>query len=424
MSKATKFLWAILSAACLMQSANIDAKGGGGTTTPVDTLPINLQAEIALSEDILGSLSLSGNTIAANCRYTSATGVLMNAMCMLQKTATGWVLQGKVSPLPAASKLVREPVLNGNTLLIPVYDPITTNYEYYVFVRNTTGLWVQQTKIVPTAGEVFGSWAGLSGDTLAIAASSPTGLPNGGAAVFQRTTTTTGVAWTRQASLKLPVGNLYAPSVALSGDTAVVTGSNNGIDGAAYVYKRTGTLWVQQAKLVSNDTTPFSDGFGYSSAISGDNIIIGAPYAAGKNPKYSAWGTDGRYWPGYASVAGAAYTYHRTNGIWKQEAKLERSLTAANPMDYFGNDVVANGDAVMVRAAGSNDRAASVYVYQRSLTGTWPLVSKVDPEGTYISLTLPGFDRSIGLEGNTYVSAGRHNLLGQPLKRRIFVFNK
>ena len=47
--------------------------------------------------------------------------------------------------------------------------------------------------------------------------------------------------------------------------------------GAAYVFTRIGTTWIQPAYLkASNTNTGSSDFFGYSVAMSGDTVVVGA----------------------------------------------------------------------------------------------------------------------------------------------------
>jgi hypothetical protein len=86
-------------------------------------------------------------------------------------------------------------------------------------------------------------------------------------------------------------GDVFGSSVAISGDTVVVgaasedssatgVGGNQsdnsaGDSGAAYVFVRSGTTWSQQAYLKASNTGA-SDRFGYSVAISGDSVVVGA----------------------------------------------------------------------------------------------------------------------------------------------------
>ena len=79
---------------------------------------------------------------------------------------------------------------------------------------------------------------------------------------------------------------------------------DNGIDaGSAYVFKRTGTSWAQEAKLLPSDGAS-DDNFGFSVSISGDYAVVGAHF------------DDDR---GFDS--GSAYVFKRSGTSWAQEAK-------------------------------------------------------------------------------------------------------
>ena len=77
----------------------------------------------------------------------------------------------------------------------------------------------------------------------------------------------TGTTWTHQAVLEPPSGPPSTAGgtwVALSGDTAVLLNDAGDVDGvlrgAAYVFRRTGTTWVQEAR-VTPDIADVSDRF-------------------------------------------------------------------------------------------------------------------------------------------------------------------
>ncbi len=90
--------------------------------------------------------------------------------------------------------------------------------------------------------------------------------------------------WNELAALVPPSGSqIFGESVAISGDTVVVgapytTVNGNAYEGAAYVFVKPASGW-QNIKLVATLTA--SDGqasyhFGNSVAISGDTIVVGA----------------------------------------------------------------------------------------------------------------------------------------------------
>ena len=113
--------------------------------------------------------------------------------------------------------------------------------------------------------------------------------------------------WTQQAKLvgAGAIGNAdQGSSVSLSsnGNTALVGGPFDNDDaGAAWVFKRSGRVWKQQAKLVATGT---SFVFGHSVALSGkgNTAIVGGPLDNGS--------------------AGAAWVFVRSHGVWSQQAKL------------------------------------------------------------------------------------------------------
>ena len=158
----------------------------------------------------------------------------------------------------------------------------------------------------------------------------------------------------------------FGISVSISGDYAVigayldVIGSSPG-QGSAYIFIKSGNGWVEQAKLVAADGT-FDDYFGYSVAISGDYVIVGAIQ--------EDIGTN--------SNQGAAYIFFRNGASWTQQAKLVASDGGVN--DNFGTSVEIENEYVIIGAQydaiGSNLNQGSAYVYLRSGT-TWSFQSKL-----------------------------------------------
>ncbi len=79
-------------------------------------------------------------------------------------------------------------------------------------------------------------------------------------------------------------GDHFGFSVAISGSTVVVgadAADGSATDqGATYVFVRSGTSWNQQAKLTADDNGSLG-GFGLGVALSGDTALVGAPARAG-----------------------------------------------------------------------------------------------------------------------------------------------
>jgi hypothetical protein len=153
----------------------------------------------------------------------------------------------------------------------------------YVFVRAAT--WLQQAKLTASdaaAGDFFGNSVAFSGSTAVVGAMNKNNQA-GAAYVFVRSGTT----WTQQAKLTASdgiTGDEFGSSVALSGSIAVVgaPGKVNFV-GAAYAFVRSGTTWLQRAKVGATDTVG-ADDFGASVAVfsrpAGTIAVVGAPTKA------------------------------------------------------------------------------------------------------------------------------------------------
>jgi len=195
----------------------------------------------------------------------------------------------------------------------------------------------QQAKLLASdgaGGDLFGWSVSVSGDTAVIGAwwDDDSGTNSGSAYVFRFN----GWSWVQQAKL-LPsdgaAGDDFGLSVSVSGDTAVIGArfddDNDPNSGSAYVFRYSGSSWVQQAKLLAADGAA-GDNFGLSVSVSGDTAVIGAPQ-------------DDDY-------LGSGYVF-RLNGLsWIQEAKL---LGDDGPgYDHLGCSVSVSGDTTLVGAPG------------------------------------------------------------------------
>ncbi|MBH31266.1 MAG: hypothetical protein CMG71_04655, partial [Candidatus Marinimicrobia bacterium] len=106
----------------------------------------------------------------------------------------------------------------------------------------------------------------------------------------------------------------FGRSVAIDGDYAIVgaNGDDDGgyLSGSAYIFKRNGTEWSQEDKIVASDAAN-QDYLGFSVAISGDYAIVGAYLD-----------DDG------GSNSGSAYIFKRNGTEWSQEDKIVASDAA------------------------------------------------------------------------------------------------
>jgi hypothetical protein len=258
----------------------------------------------------------------------------------------------------------------------------------YVFTRNSaTGVWSQQAYLKASntgANDWFGTSVALSGDSLAVGAShessAATGINgdqannsagfSGAVYVFTRNPAT-GV-WSQQAYLKASNTGAFMQfglSVALAGDTLAVgtpfessaaTGVNgdqtnnsaSSSSGAVYVFTRTGGAWTQQAYVKASNTNAV-DFFGWSVALDGDSLAVGAI-----QEDSAATGVGGNQTNNSATDSGAVYLFTRTGGVWSQQAYVKASNTEAG--DQFGTSVALAGDTLAVGAISEDSAATGV----------------------------------------------------------------
>ena len=155
----------------------------------------------------------------------------------------------------------------------------------------------------------------------------------------------------------------FGYSVALSGDTLAVgayledSGSDITPDdaatdsGAVYVFTRTGGIWEQQAYLKASNIDA-GDNFGISVALSGDTLAVGAHYEDS-----STKGVDSEP-DELATWAGAVYVFTRIGTEWSQHAYIKASNTEDN--DKFGISVALSGDTLAVGARGEDSETTGI----------------------------------------------------------------
>jgi hypothetical protein len=161
---------------------------------------------------------------------------------------------------------------------------------------------------------LFGVWAAISGDTIAIAAP-------------REDSNATGV----------------------NGDQNNNSAPNSG---AVYVFQRSGTNWIQQAYVKSSNTGA-GDGFGELTDIEGDLLVIGA-----EGEDSSATGVNGAQNNNGATDSGAAYVFARSGTNWGHLAYLKASNTG--PADAFGPVVSLSGSSLLITAPFEDSNATGI----------------------------------------------------------------
>ena len=172
-------------------------------------------------------------------------------------------------------------------------------------------------------------------------------------------------------------GDYFGYTVVVDGHTIVAGAPQNGDGGAAYVLTQRGARWDEEQKRLGDDTVG-GDLFGSAVAVSGDTLVVGAPY-------------ENRH----GDYAGAAYVLTRNEGgadAWRQVTRLP---IAANDHDKLGSAVDIDGDLLVVGVPGG-DRA---HICERNDNGTdaWSIVCTVNGASN------TNFGHSVAVSGDTVV---------------------
>ena len=267
------------------------------------------------------------------------------------------------------------------------------------------------------AWDHFGTSVAIAGSTIVVTASDDDdgGSKSGSVYVFR--TTDDGATYSQVAKLTAADAAMYdffGYSVAIDGATAVVGAMGDGVDGgdddagdrsgAAYVFLTTdnGATYGQVAKLVASDVTP-GDYFGWSVAIDGNTIVVGANKMYNGDP-------------------GAAYVFRTSDGgaTYDQVAKLMASDAADG--DDFGQSVAIDGDTVMIGASQYHTGPGAVYVFRTSDGGsTYSQVAKLTASDAAMHDLFGG---SVAIDGGTVVVGARFEDDGGSQSGAVYVFRE
>src|SRR5665213_1480764 len=210
--------------------------------------------------------------------------------------------------------------------------------------------------------------------------------------------TRSGGVWTQQGNKLVGSGVVgyaslgWSVSLSADGNTAIVGGPyDNSSAGAAWVWTRSGGVWTQQGnKLVGSGVVGYaSQGWSVSLSADGNTAIVGGPYDNG--------------------IAGAAWVWTRSGGIWTQQGnKLVGSGGEGHAYAQQGESVSlsADGNTVIVGGIGDNGNVGAAWVWTRS-GGVWiQQGNKLVGSGAAGPDAQQGTSVSLSSDGNTAIVGG------------------
>ncbi len=140
--------------------------------------------------------------------------------------------------------------------------------------------------------------------------------------------------------------------------------------------------------------TQGGDDFGYSVAVSGSTLVVGAPFASD-----------------VCANCGAAYVYTAVNGDWTnlvQTATLRQS-SGQNEPGGFGSPVAISGDTIIVGGFDAGLQASATYLYVNpsgDATQTAELTTSVPNGGELNSVAIEGGIVVVGMTAAAAVPRG------------------
>lgn len=139
--------------------------------------------------------------------------------------------------------------------------------------------------------------------------------------------------------------------VAVDGDRILIGSEDD--RGTVYVFRRKGAAYLPEQAMTPSGVLQ-GEGFGSSVSIHGDVLVSGAPSANSRR--------------------GAVIIYRFTNSEWVKEKRIQAPLEVTHG-EYFGTTVAIHGDWLVV-AAPQHQQAGAAYIYHR-IDGVWTETQKV-----------------------------------------------
>ena len=252
------------------------------------------------------------------------------------------------------------------------------------------GFWVQQSKLKALNGALndrFGYSVSISNDIAVVGSyfDDSAGSNSGAAYIYEYS----GGMWHQTAKLMADDAVFNAQfgfAVSIEGNRVAIAANrdpNSGLSsGAVYIFEKS-MSWTQKQKLTAIDSTT-NDNFGYSVSLSGNRILISAPFDDDNG-----------------SNSGSVYIFDLVNNVWTQSSKH----TATDTTFLYGESVSLLGDRFIVGSRTNNSSKGAVYVYDWNGVIWMPTTTLLASDGSNsdsfgISVSLSTDRILVGANGN------------------------
>jgi hypothetical protein len=335
-----------------------DVEGGGNQSSIVEVYVRHRSGKWVYDSTILPPPEggLFGESIAlrgdlALITGTATTGIFSyHTVHVFRRTESEWRYVQTVSPpvLSFFDSFGRSMAIDGHTAVIGSF--ITNSAHVYRITREGT-LEFQQTLTVdvPFAGAVFGRSVAVEGNTILVGAAGD--VQQGAVYVFERF----GGEWQQMQKLVSSNPALtmdFGFTLALDGRVAVITsavedfvsdGPSAVHAGAAYVFIRSGGVWIEQQRLTGDLNHGF---FGSNVAIDDGHILVGERVGIGQE------------------ATSRVLHFERIRGAWVPVAQFTQGPGITQfGVAVLGQSIGVSHATAFIGAAGLHSGVGDVLVY-------------------------------------------------------------
>ena len=353
-----------------------------------------LKASDAEAGDQFGiSVSISGTYVIVGANSDDDMGNNSGSAYIFKYNEAHWIQETKLNDFGTSEgdNFGWSVSISGELAIVSaIYD---NNVGSSFIFKSSDAIWIEEDTLTAIDAELydhFGYSVFISGNYAVVGATGDD--DRGSAYVYKRQLFPLppyGYRWGRKAKLSASDGEIndgFGISVSINDDYAVIGApfddDGGSGSGSVYIFKRDGSNWIEETKLIPNDASS-GDEFGRSASICGNYILVGAWYDNENG-----------------SSSGSAYVFKRSGTLWIEEEKLTAS--DGEEGDHFGCSVSIDGDLVVVGASRDDDllnNSGSAYIFKRNGT-SWNQVSKLtasDPT------ELHEFGHSVSISGDVVI---------------------
>jgi hypothetical protein len=251
----------------------------GGTWTQQAKVTAN---DYAAGDEFGFSVSISGDYAIVGAPYNDANGADSGSAYIFHRVGTTWTQQAKLSPGDPANgdEFGRSVDIDGDYAIVGTPGKNSNQGFSYIFVRSGT-TWSQHTKIGATGSSHLGCSVSISNDTVVMGAYG-TNSNTGAAHIYQLIGTSWYGKGTLTSSDGI-IADLFGTSVSIDKDTILIGAPGHDIsiggEGAAYVFEKPVTGWMtmtETTELTATDADS-ADNFGTQVSLSGNYSVISSP---------------------------------------------------------------------------------------------------------------------------------------------------